>query len=74
MNQKVACLCTLAPVNLFLCWLSLTRHRVFLDLLDMGGGGFVPPYRDGQVQGDKALMGDIDLMGGGVTLIDYIIN
>ena len=33
----------------------------------------------GQVQGDKALMeglmrGDIDLMGGLATLIDYIIN
>ena len=37
----------------------------------MGGGG--------KVQGDKALMGglmrgDIDLMVGDLTLIDYIIN
>ena len=40
-------------------------------------GGFVPPPI--QVQGDKALMGglmmgDIDLMGGDLTLIDYIIK
>ena len=41
-----------------------------------GGGGDLSPH----VQEDKALMGgglmrgDIDLMGGDLTLIDYIIN
>ena len=42
-------------------------------------GGFVPPPYGGTSAGDKALMrglmrGDIDLMGGDLTLIDYIIN
>ena len=32
-----------------------------------------PSRHGGQVQGDKVLMGDIDIMGG-LTLIDYIIN
>ena len=43
-----------------------------LGRLHMGGGDLSP-------WGDKALMGgiirgDIDLMGGDLTLIDYIIN
>ena len=42
------------------------NNRVFLRPFTHGGG---------QVQGDKALMGgDIDLMEGDLTLIDYIIN
>ena len=49
-----------------------------LGFLHMGGI-CPPPYEGVQVQGDKALMGgthegDMDLMGGDLTLIDYIIN
>ena len=53
-----------ASVSLIELWSGFS-----LDLLDMGG----------QVQGDKALMGelmkeDIDIMVGDLILIDYIIN
>ena len=48
----------------------------------MGGGEICPPIWRGQVQGDKALMGGRTHEGGhrpyggggGLTLIDYIIN
>ena len=59
---------------------STVDVRVFpIPFRHWGGGGFVPPYGGAQVLGDKALMGglmrrDIDLTGGGLTLIDYIIN
>ena len=55
-----------------------------LGRLRMGGFVPVPPYGRGQVQGDKASMGgthegglmrgDIDLIEGDLTSIDYIIN
>ena len=40
-------------------------------------GVFVPPHMGGQMQGDKVLMGRTHRPyggGGGLTLIDYIIN
>ena len=53
--------------------------RVFPRLFTHGGINLTLIWGGGQVQGDKALMrglmrGDIDLIGGDLTLIDYIIN
>ena len=55
----------------------LAKPRVFPGLFTYGE--ICPLIYGGQVQEDKALMGrftreDMDLMGGDLTLIDYIIN
>ena len=58
--------------------ITLSASGFSLGRLHMGG--FVPSIWGGQVQGDKALIGGTHegghrpYGGGGLTLIDYIIN